>query len=137
MAHADTTLVANAIHNPSEPRHFMRIKPVARRVAVRLGDEILAETTRAVRVLEAGKDLYDPVCYLPPSDVSGTLRRNDRTTHCPLKGDAVYFDLTDAVGGIRHSGIAWSYPEPYEFSAELAGLIAFYGDKVAIEESPS
>lgn len=136
MAHADTTLVANAIHNPSEPRHFMRIKPVARRVAVRLGDEILAETTRAVRLLEAGKDLYDPVCYLPPSDVSGALRRNDRTTHCPLKGDAAYFDLLDAAGGIREPNIAWCYPEPLEIAADLAGLVAFYGTIVSIEEAP-
>ena len=136
MSQADTTLVANAIHNPAEPRHFMRIKPVARHVVFRLGDEVLAETTRAVRVLEAGKDLYDPVFYIPPSDVTATLRRNDHTTHCPLKGDAAYFDLVGADGEIRLPGIAWSYPDPPEGAADLAGLIAFYGDRVGIAETP-
>lgn len=136
MSQTDTTLVPNAVHNPAEPRHFMRIKPVARRIVFRLGDEVLAETTRAVRVLEAGKDLYDPVYYIPPSDVTATLRRNDHTSHCPLKGDAAYFDLVDAGGEIRQPGIAWCYPEPIECSAELAGLIAFYTDRVSIEEAP-
>lgn len=136
MSRSDTTLVPNAIHNPAEPRHFMRIKPVARRVVIRLGDEVLADTTRAVRVLEVGKDLYDPAIYILPSDVSATLSRNDHTTHCPLKGDAAYFDLAAGDGGIREAGIAWCYPEPLEFAADLAGRIAFYGDRVTVEESP-
>ena len=38
----------------------MRIKPVERQVVIWHDGEILAETTEAVRVLEAGKDLYDP-----------------------------------------------------------------------------
>ncbi len=136
MSQSDTTLVPNAIHNPAEPRHFMRIKPLARRLVIRLGDEVLADTNKAVRVLEVGKDIYDPVCYLPPSDISATLRPNDHTTHCPIKGDAVYFDLTDAAGEIRQSGIAWSYPAPFEFSDELTDLVAFYANRVTIEETP-
>ena len=28
----DITLVTGAAHNPKEPRHFMRLKPVSRRV---------------------------------------------------------------------------------------------------------
>jgi uncharacterized protein (DUF427 family) len=89
-----------------------------------------------VRVLEAGRDLYDPVCYIPPSDVTATLRRNDDTTHCPLKGDAAYLDLVDDTGAIRQAGIAWCYPEPFEISAELTGLIAFYAKYVTTEETP-
>lgn len=136
MSQADTTLVPNAIHNPAEPRHFMRVKPVARRIVIRLGDEVLAETTRAVRVLEVGRDIYDPVCYLPASDISATLRRNEHTTHCPLKGDAAYFDLVDGAGEIQQAGIAWSYPEPFGFSTDLAGLIAFYPQFVTQEDAP-
>ncbi len=130
------TLVANAIHNPAEPRHFMRIKPVERRVVVWLEGEILAETTGAVRVLEVGKDLYDPVLYLPPGDVTPRLRPADHTTHCPLKGDAAYFDLVDADGELRVPRIAWSYPEPFGFASELAGRVAFYAKHVTIEEKP-
>ncbi len=133
---AETTLVTDAIHNPSEPRHFMRIKPVTRHVVIWLGDEMLAESSEAVRVLEVGKDIYDPVCYLPRSDVTPRLRRNDHTTHCPLKGDAVYFDLVDAAGEIRVPEIAWSYPEPIGPTAELTGRVAFYPKHVTIEDRP-
>ena len=135
-SHPDTTLVANAIHNPAEPRHFMRIKPVDRRIVIWRDGEMLAETTGAVRVLEAGKDLYDPVFYLPPSDVTPRLRRNEQSTHCPLKGDAAYFDLVDAAGEVRVPGIAWTYPEPFAFSSDLAGRVAFYAKYVTIEEKP-
>ena len=136
MSHAETTLVSNAIHNPAEPRHFMRIKPVERRVVIWRDGEMLAETTGAVRVLEVGKDLYDPVFYLPQSDVTPRLRRSDHVTHCPLKGDAAYFDLVDADGELRVARIAWTYPEPLGFAAELAGRVAFYANHVTIEDAP-
>ena len=137
MAHAETTMVANAIHNPAEPRHFMRVKPVERRVVIWRDGEMLAETTGAVRVLEVGKDLYDPVLYLPPEDVAPRLRPSATpATHCPLKGDAVYFDLVDDAGTVTVPKIAWSYPEPFDFSSAIAGRIAFYGKLVTVEEAP-
>ena len=137
MSHADLTLISNAIRNPAEPRHFMRIKPVERRIVVWVDGEMLAETTGAVRVLEVGKDLYDPVLYLPAEDVSPRLRRNEEaSSHCPLKGDAVYFDLVDADGGVRVPKIAWSYSKPFDFAAELAGRVAFYAKYVTIEDAP-
>lgn len=131
-------MVPNAIRNPAEPGHFMRIKPVDRRIAVWLEGEMLAETTGAVRVLEVGKDLYDPVLYLPVEDVTPRLRRNEEaSSHCPLKGDAVYFDLLDADGGVRVPKIAWSYASPFDFAAELAGRVAFYAKHVTIEDAPA
>ncbi len=136
-AMTDTTLVSDAIHNPAEPRHFMRIKPVERRIAIWRDGEMLAESTGAVRVLEAGKDLYDPVLYLPPEDVTPRLRPDPgQSSHCPLKGDAVYFDLVDADGAVEVPKIAWSYPEPLAFASDLAGRIAFYAKHVTIEDSP-
>ena len=137
MGHAETTMVRDAIHNPAEPRHFMRVKPVERRVVIWRDGEMLAETTEAVRVLEVGKDLYDPVLYLPPADVSPRLRRGDApSSHCPLKGDAIYFDLVDESGAVAVPTIAWSYPEPFDFSSALAGRIAFYAKLVTVEEAP-
>ena len=132
----EVTMVTGAAHNPSEPRHYMRVKPVNRKVRVLRGGTVLAETTAAVRLLEVGKDLYDPVLYLPRGDIRAGLRDAEGTTHCPLKGDAVYFDLTDGDGTVLADRIAWSYPQPFGFADEIAGLIAFYGDKVTIEESP-
>lgn len=125
-----------AIRRPDAPNHFMVLKPVQKRVVVRLPDGTkLAETSNAVRLMEAGKSLYDPVIYLPRDDVAVELRREDKSTHCPLKGDASYFS-THADGKV-HSGIAWSYEEPFDFSQTIAGLVAFYPDRVIVEEHPS
>ncbi len=130
------TLVEGAAHNPAEPRHFMRIKPVRRRVRVLRDGAVLADSTAAVRLLEVGRDLYDPVIYFPRDDVTDALKKNAHSTHCPLKGDAVYFDLPGMSGGIVAEKIAWSYETPLDFASELAGLVAFYGDAVTVEEAP-
>ena len=37
----DITLVENAIHNPNEPRHFMRVVPAGRRIAAHADDTLL------------------------------------------------------------------------------------------------
>ena len=105
----------------------MVIRPVNRRVRISVGSTVLAETTNAVRVLESGKTLYDPVLYIPAEDVSGALTPLASTTHCPLKGDAAYF---------AHDGeeIAWVYRDPFAWASELAGRRAFWADKVRIEE---
>lgn len=129
---ATVTLAVQTIHNPAEPRHFMKLKPVPARVSVRRGGTILATSKRAVRLLEVGFDLYDPIVYFPPEDVSGTLTKNAASSHCPLKGDATYYDLAGA--GEPGLNVAWSYDTPFAFARDIAGLIAFYPSKVDIEE---
>ncbi|GAB4352169.1 MAG: DUF427 domain-containing protein [Oricola sp.] len=116
------------IHNPDNDAHFMRIKPVAAKVRIRRGDALLAESNSALRLLETGRDVYDPVIYVPEADVLGPLESvAEKSTHCPLKGDASYF----AFGGEE---IAWSYDRPLDIARQLHGHIAFYPDKVTIEE---
>ena len=106
----------------------MRIKPVAATVRIRRGDTLLAETTDALRVLETGRDVYDPVIYVPERDVTGMLEPvGDKATHCPLKGDCSYF----ALDGLE---IAWTYDRPLDIADALYGHVAFYPDKVTIEE---
>ena len=128
--------VSGAIHNPDEPRHFMRVKPIARRIRIYRDGAVLADSARALRLLEVGRDLYDPAVYIPREDVTAMLRQKEQTTHCPLKGDAVYFDLVDDNGAPILRNIAWSYATPLPHADILAGFISFYPDKVSIEESP-
>lgn len=121
------------IHNPDDARHFMRIKPVAGTVRILRDGKVLAQSGRAVRVIEAGNDLYDPCIYMPREDVRAELTPSEKArTWCPLKGHASYFDLP---GGPAE--IAWSYDEPLDFADELKDLVSFYGDKVTVEESPA
>lgn len=129
----EITLVRGAIHNPAEPRHFMRIVPVDRTVTVTAAGVEVARSTRASKVKEVGRDVYDPVVYLPREDVEmARLERVERTTHCPLKGDTEYFDLVLDDGRIEHA--AWSYVSTFDFAVELQGLLAFDTSLVDVVE---
>ena len=124
-----------AIRRPDAPNHYMVLKPIKRRIVIRLPDGAkLAESTRATRLLEVGKTLYDPVVYLPRQDLIAELEKQDNTTHCPLKGDATYFTYRQA--GEVCPNLAWSYEAPLDFAQDIGGLIAFYSDKVVVEEYP-
>lgn len=127
------TLVKNAIHNPSEPRHFMRLVPSPRTRSARLGDEIIVESDAAVLVREVGRDIYDEVVYFPRADVDmSKLTRIDKSTHCPLKGDTEYFDVVTGAGISAQA--AWSYVEMIDVDGvdELKGLIAFDSSQITI-----
>ncbi len=112
----------NAVVRPDGSGHFYVLKPIAQTVKVMLRDKTVAESTSAVWLLEGGKTLYPPVIYLPRADVTTAIASVPGTTHCPLKGDATYF-IREGDGRIEK--IAWSYTEPFDFSASIAGLIAF------------
>ncbi len=131
------TMAGEAIHNLAEPRHFMRVKPVSGRVRIlsRAGT-LLAQSARAMRLLEVGRDFYDPVIYLPADDVSARLEASGRTTRCPLKGETTYYHLMDDAGSMVAQDLAWSYTTTFEFSEELRGLIAFDPAQAVIEEAP-
>ena len=126
-------MLTDVIRNPDNSDHFMRVKPVPRRVTVTRKGVVLAQSDRALRVMEVGKDIYDPVFYLPIDDLSTELTAiPDRSTHCPLKGDASYFAVD--AGSIA-SPIAWTYDRPKSFAKVLSGHIAFYADAVSITEA--
>jgi uncharacterized protein (DUF427 family) len=64
------------------------------------------------------------------------LMRTQRTTYCPYKGDATYFNIPS--GGERSVDAVWSYETPYEAVAEIKDYLAFYPDRVdAIEIGPT
>ena len=124
-----------AIRRPDAPAHFMVLKPVNKRIIIRLPDgQILASSTNAIRLIEVGKTIYDPVLYLPRQDVSAAFEKQVNSTHCPLKGDASYF--TFKFDEQTLPDLAWCYEKPLEFSRDIAGLMAFYPDKVIVEEHP-
>ena len=87
-----------------------------------LGDRVIAESTRAKRVLETS---HPPVYYLPLEDVAaGVLSPTSRTTFCAFKGAARYYTVR---GGSRvEENAAWSYPRPSSGFEALADHVAFY-----------
>ena len=72
--------------------------------------------------------------YFPPSDVRiELLRRSEKHTTCPFKGEASYYgQLTDG----EDRELAWFYPRVYDEVAPIAGYIAFYREFVELNELP-
>ena len=100
------------------------------RVAARVGDTVIADTSAAVTLREAG---YRPVHYIPFDDVvPGTLRPSTSHSHCPYKGDASYYDVV-LPDGKEIIDAAWSYRTPYPAMDAIAGRVAFYTDRVQVE----
>jgi len=135
MTASDVTLAPDTVHNPADPRHFMRLKPVRGRVRISRGGRVLAESARALRMLEIGRDFYDPILYLPREEVTERLSASDKTTHCPIKGDTTYYDLVDDAETVVQPAIAWRYSHPIAGAEALADRIAFDPGQVTIEES--
>ena len=123
----EVSLVEGAIRNPDNPHHFLVLKPVNHLVKIFRGDELLAKTNNALRAIEIGKSVYDPVLYIPTKDVIASLTRTEKTSHCPLKGNATYFEF-------EGEEIAWSYLRPFDFAKELRDHLAFWSSKVRVEE---
>src|SRR6185312_7058426 len=61
--------------------------PCERRVRIELGGRTIADSIRALRVLETS---HPPTVYVPPEDMTaGVLRPVERSTWCEFKGRAV------------------------------------------------
>jgi uncharacterized protein (DUF427 family) len=99
-----------------------RAESTARHIQVIFAGETIADTRRAIRVLETSGA---PVYYIPPEDIRlDLLTPTGRRTHCEWKGTAAYVTLT--VGDRSIPNAAWSYPEPTPPFAAIAGYLAFY-----------
>ena len=110
------------------PEHPITIEPAGVRVVARVGAQIVADTTRALIMREAS---YPPVHYIPLEDVDQTLLTASATqTYCPYKGDASYYGIAAADG--ERADAVWSYREPYDAVADIAGHVAFYTDRVDV-----
>ncbi len=65
--------------------------PSERRARVELAGVTIADSTRALRVLETS---HPPTIYVPPQDVAlERLSPAGRTSFCEWKGTATYYDV--------------------------------------------
>ena len=116
------------------PDHPIAIVPNGKRVRVTFAGKVIADSTRALTLTEAG---YKPVQYIPREDADmALLQSTTHASHCPYKGDASYFTIE--VDGKASVNAVWSYPEPFPAMKEIAGYLAFYPNRVdQIEELPA
>ena len=98
-----------------------------RHVRVELSDQTLADSERALRVLETS---HPPTIYVPPEDVRTEMLvfSETRSTWCEFKGVARYLDVL--TGDRRLVAVAWTYPHPTSSYEALRDHVAFYPARV-------
>jgi uncharacterized protein (DUF427 family) len=112
--------------HPRDPYTRVDILPSSRHVRVEVDGVTIAETAKPTLLFETRLPTR---YYLPQTHVRMDLLEPTATvTHCPYKGQASYWSLQ--TGDAVHADLAWSYRTPLPESQKIAGLIAFYNDRV-------
>jgi uncharacterized protein (DUF427 family) len=98
------------------------VEKTARHISVVAVGVTLADTNRALRVLETS---HPPVYYIPSEDVrTDLLVPGIGRSLCEYKGFARYYDIL--IGDRRIENSVWSYPEPWTGYQILKDYLAFY-----------
>ena len=105
-----------------------RVELTPKRVRVVFGGALIADTTRAHRVLETS---HAPVYYVPLEDVSlGALAASGgRQSFCEFKGMASYLYVIGGDGR-RLAREAWTYLDPAPGFESIRGAVAFYAGQM-------
>ena len=108
----------------------IKIRPAAGTWVIRAAGAVIGESKNALELVEGD---YPPVIYFPRADLAmAFLEPSELSTTCPYKGAASYFTIEAKSGPIANA--AWSYEAPIEAVAAIKDHIAFYSEKVAVEQ---
>jgi uncharacterized protein (DUF427 family) len=125
--------------HPRDPYTRVDILASSRHVRVEVGGATIAESASPRLLFETGLPAR---YYLPKTHVRLDLLIPSATvTHCPYKGQAEYWSVPSPDG--VQADLAWSYRTPLPESQKIAGLIAFYNEKIdiyvdgVVQERPS
>jgi uncharacterized protein (DUF427 family) len=114
--------------HPRDPYTRVDILPSSRHVRVEVDGVTVAESAKPTLLFETGLPAR---YYLPKTHVRmGLLTPTDSVSHCPYKGQAEWWSVR--TGDTVHEDLAWSYRTPLPESQKIAGLVAFYNEKVDI-----
>jgi uncharacterized protein (DUF427 family) len=113
--------------HPRNPYARVDALRITRRVRVELDGVVLAASSAPVMVFETGLPTR---YYLNRTEVDFThLVPTDTVTQCPYKGRTTgYWSVR--IGDETHADLAWAYDFPTRDLLPIAGLIAFYNEKV-------
>jgi uncharacterized protein (DUF427 family) len=112
--------------HPRSPTTRIQILASSRHVTVAVGGAVVADTGRPTFLHETGLIRRT---YVPKLDVRlDLLTPTDTTSRCPYKGTARWWSVATPEG--VEVDLAWSYPTPHRESAPIAGLVAFYDERV-------
>ena len=111
-----------------DPYTRVDILATSRHVRIEIEGAVVADSTNAHVLFETG---LPPRWYLPKVDVRmDLLQPTDTETHCPYKGQAEYWAAH--IGDQVTPDVAWSYRAPFAESQKIAGLVAFYDERVDV-----
>jgi uncharacterized protein (DUF427 family) len=114
--------------HPRDPYTRVDILPSSRHVRVEVDGVTIAESASPRLLFETGLPTR---YYLPKTHVRmDRLVASESVSHCPYKGEAEWWSVK--TGENHHEDFAWSYATPLRESQGIAGLVAFYNEKVDI-----
>jgi uncharacterized protein (DUF427 family) len=115
--------------HPRNPYSRVDALRSGRTVRIELDGLVLAESSAPVAVFETG---LPPRWYLERTAVDFThLRPSDTETACPYKGrTSGYWSVQ--TGEALYPDLAWTYDFPTAPLLPIAGLVAFYDEKVDV-----
>ena len=112
--------------HPRDPYTRVDILHSSRLVEIVVDGVKVAESHKPTILFETG---LPPRYYVPLTDVrTELLIPSQKQTHCPYKGTANYYSLE--VDGKIHEDFVWIYRSPLPESHKIAGLLAFFNEKV-------
>lgn len=119
-----------AIVHARDPYHRVDVLESSRHVTVSLGDEVLADSRRALVLFETS---LPPRWYFPLEDVREQLLfESDTRTGCAYKGFASYWSVR-VPGGDDERDLVWTYREPRREVEPIRDRLAFFNERVDIE----
>jgi uncharacterized protein (DUF427 family) len=114
--------------HPHDPYSRIDILHSSRHVEIEVKGVTIADTHQPTLLFETGLPTR---YYIPKLDVRlDLLTPTDTTSGCAYKGFARYW--TVEAGGETFEDLAWSYPTPLPENVKIAGLVAFYNEKVDV-----
>ena len=112
-----------------DPYHRVDVRRSSRHVTVRVGDQVIAETTRPLLLSETG---LPNRFYVSAEDVKpGLLEATGTHTVCPYKGTASYWTIQ--ADGKKLTDAVWSYPQAEGDSAPISGYLSFLHDDLTVD----
>lgn len=117
------------VGHPRNPYARIDALRAHRHVHVELDGVVLADTHTPVLLFETGLPTR---YYIDRTDVVfANLEPSDTQTLCPYKGiTSGYWSVR--VGETVHEDLAWTYAYPLPAVAPIAGMVAFYNEKLDI-----
>ena len=114
--------------HPRDPYTRVDILPSSRHVRIEVDGVTVAETSKPTLLFETGLPTR---YYVPKTHVRmDLLTSTDTESRCPYKGQAEWWSVR--AGDTVHTDLAWSYRTTLPESQKIAGLMAFYDEKVDV-----